>query len=338
MLKVIDHLPDGLLELEVHQLYRALSGPVLIHLAGRRQQPLFVSLLQHGNESTGWYAIRSLLKKYQTRELPRSLSIFIGNVEAAQYNQRYLDHQPDYNRSWQGPLSGEARPEHRILQQVVDEMRKRNVFASIDVHNNTGLNPHYACVNKIDRRFFHLATLFSREVVYFTKPDGVQSKVFAELCPSVTLECGQSEEPHSVTHAEEYIDACLHLSEFPAHPVEAHDIDLFHTVAIVKIPSDISFCFNNKKCDIQLADDLDHMNFRELPVGTSLGKTQLSDELPLDVRDEEGHEVGQHFFNIVDGEIRTAVPIMPSMLSIDDNAIRKDCLCYLMERYPLVDS
>jgi len=28
-------------------------------------------------------------------------------------------------------------------------------------------------------------------------------------------------------------------------------------------------------------------------------------------------------------------PIMPSMLTVNERAIRQDCLCYLMERYPV---
>ena len=168
-----------------------LPGPSLIHLPGRRPEPLLVSVLQHGNEVTGWLALRALLQKYADRELPRALSIFIGNVRAARYNQRFLDDQPDYNRIWRIPADRPATPEHAMMQRVVDEMRARKVFASVDVDNTTGLNPHYTCVNRLDHRFFHLATLFSRTVVYFIRPDTVQSLAFANLCPAVTAECGQ---------------------------------------------------------------------------------------------------------------------------------------------------
>ena len=61
------------------------------------------------------------------------------------------------------------------MRAVVDIMRERGVFASIDLHNNTGSNPHYACVNRLDNRYLHLATLFARTVVYFLRPTGVQS-------------------------------------------------------------------------------------------------------------------------------------------------------------------
>ena len=39
-----------------------------------------------------------------------------------------------------------------MLYEVITSLRARRAFASIDVHNNTGINPHYACINRIDNR------------------------------------------------------------------------------------------------------------------------------------------------------------------------------------------
>ena len=173
-LKITEQVPEGFLEAEATAMREVLGGPTLMHLAGKQERPLFVSVLLHGDELAGLHAVQTLLREYHERELPRSLSVFVGNVEAAEHNVRRLAGQPDYNRIWPGTALEET-PEHHIMQRVVDEMAAREVFASIDIHNNTGINPHYACVNHIDHRFFHLATLFSRTVVYFNRPQGVQS-------------------------------------------------------------------------------------------------------------------------------------------------------------------
>jgi len=170
MLNILDKIPDRLLELEAKELHTVLSGPTLIHLDGRRNEPLFVSVLLHGNEDTGWLAVRELLKRYQDRELPRSLSIFIGNVKAARFYERFMDGQPDYNRIWSDSEQIHDLPERAMVRQVVATMKARKVFASIDIHNNTGLNPHYACVRVLDQAHLHLATLFGRTVVYFLTP------------------------------------------------------------------------------------------------------------------------------------------------------------------------
>jgi hypothetical protein len=219
------------------------------------------------------------------------------------------------------------------MAQVVERMRRRNPFASVDVHNNTGLNPHYACINRLDRSFLHLALLFSRTVVYFLRPKGVQSMAFAELCPSVTLECGKVGSAHGVEHAQDFLEACLHLAEHPQHAVSHLDIDLFHTVAQVKVSPDVSFGFVPGESEIVLDPDIDHLNFRELPVGTQFCRFNGAGLDALDVRDEKGREVADDYFTVEDGLLCLNRSVMPSMLTKDLNVIRQDCLCYLMERY-----
>lgn len=326
-----DYLPRGVLEVAPEMLHQVLPNPALVHLTGKNEAPLFISVLLHGNEPTGLLAVQALLKKYQDRPLPRSLSIFFGNTQAAGLGLRRLDHQPDFNRIWPGTELPDS-PETRMTQQIVDEMRGRKVFASIDIHNNTGLNPHYACVNKLDDKFLQLASLFGRLIVYFTRPKGVQSAAFAELCPSVTLECGKPGQQHGVEHALEFINSCLNLTDFPEHPVHPQDIDLYHTVAQVKIADTIKFSFQEAGADLILDKDLDRMNFNEMPAGTVWGTVDGRTEMPLVALDDNAQNISDRFFRIQDGELSITRKSMPSMLTLDENVIKQDCLCYLMER------
>jgi hypothetical protein len=336
MLQQLHFLPAGLLETGAPDLQALLRRPTLIHLPGDREPPLFVSVLMHGNEPGGWDALRSLLtsylKRFDTLNLPRGLSLFIGNVSAAAEGVRHLPGQPDYNRIWPG-CESPPTPEHFMMQQVVDIMRRRGMFASVDIHNNTGCNPHYGCVNILDNRHLHLATLFGRTVVYFVRPCGVQSIAMGQLCPAVILECGKVGEKYGVDHASEFLDACLHLSALPDHPVASADIDLFHTVAQVKVPDGVSFSFPPGKADILLNPELERFNFRELPRGTALGRVDLGNRARLEARDERGRDVTGRYFHVEGGELRLALPVMPSMLTRDETVIRQDCLCYIMERY-----
>ncbi len=329
----LDALPPGLLDLPAARLHEMLPGPTLIHLPGRRTPPLFVSVLLHGNEDTGWLAARTVLKKLAGSELPRALSLFIGNVAAARAGLRRLDGQPDYNRVWPGGES--AHPaEEATMRQVVDVMRARGVFASLDIHNNTGLNPHYACVNRLEPNFLHLATLFSRIVVHFVRPLGVQSAAFAELGPAVTVECGKPGASGSVEHAADFIEDCLHLAAFPAHAVAPQDIDLFHTVATVKVPDATSFGFATPEADIDFVRELDRYNFRELGHGELFGWVRQGSGAQLQVSDEAGADIGARVFDYRDGRIVLRKRLMPAMLTRDERVIRQDCLCYLMERLP----
>jgi len=337
MLTILNNIPDNFLNVDATQLHTILTGPTLIHLQGRREQPLFVSTLLHGNETTGFQAIQALLKQYGDKELPRSLSIFIGNIQAAKEEVRRLVNQPDYNRTWPGTEYASS-DETMMMQSVKEEMRQRNVFASIDIHNNTGLNPHYACINKIEDSFFHLARLFSRTIVYFTRPIGVQSQAFADLCPSTTIECGQIGQAASVEHALNFIDGALHLAEIPQHPIQKQDIDLFHTIAIVKIPEQASLSFNGEECQICLDKNIDHMNFKEIQTGTQIGKIKDSTGYHLEAWNNDGINIGEELFDYSNNEIRIKKHVMPAMLTLNEKVIRQDCLCYLMERYQIKES
>jgi len=329
MLTELTAIPDGLLDLPVNRLHELLDGPTLIHLNGRHERPLFVSVLLHGNEDTGWEAMRALLKKYGQKELPRAVSLFIGNVEAAAKGVRHIDGKPDYNRIWNGGESDEAK----MAQSILAIMRERNVFASIDIHNNTGLNPHYACINVLQQPFLQLATLFSRTVVYFIRPDKVQSMAFSKICPAVTVECGKAGLTHNTEHAMNFVEGALHLDHFPEHAVPSTDYELYHTVATVKVPETVAFGFSGDQGDLIFPDDLDHMNFRELPANTELARVG-SGRARLEAWSESGEDLAGRYFDVNNGLLTTRLPVMPSMLTLNKEVIRQDCLCYLMERLP----
>ena len=333
-IKQVDILPQELLTSTVESLHSLVPNPTLFHLEGKRKAPLFISVLLHGNETTGFLALQKLLIKYSQQDLPRSLSFFLGNTEAASQNVRRLATQPDYNRVWPGTELNNCK-ESQVCQEIVDIMQHKNIFASIDVHNNTGLNPQYACINKLDNQFLQLANLFGRLVVYFTRPKGVQSAAFAEICPAVTLECGKPGQQHGVDHAFDYLNSCLHLSELANHPTLPQDIDIFHTVAQVKINSNINFSFNNQQTDLLLSTDLERMNFNETAKGTIIGEVFNNQQLPLTAKDENGKIVTNQFFSIIDNNLQLTKSTMPSMLTLDEQVIKQDCLCYLMERISL---
>jgi succinylglutamate desuccinylase len=335
LLRELDEMPLSLLDTVADGLHRVLGGPTLFHLRGGREPALFICVLMHGNETGGWDAVRKVLRECVDTDglqLPRSLSLFIGNTAAAEQGVRHLPDQPDYNRVWPGSETHDT-PEHELMRAVMDRMADREIFASIDLHNNTGLNPHYACVNVLEHQSLHLAALFGRTVVYFVRPRGVASMAMAALGPSVTLECGKVGHKHGVEHAADYLRACLHLSEIPSHAVPSHDIDLYHTVAVVRVPPEVPFAFGDEDGAIRFPRDLDRMNFRELPVGSLIADCPAAQVQPLDVRDEQDRQVADQYFTLEDGCLITRVPVMPSMLSCNPEVIRQDCLCYLMERY-----
>jgi hypothetical protein len=326
----LNELPEGFLDCSARELYKLLPGPTLIELEGRKEPPLFVSILQHGNEDTGLTAMQQVLRNHEGRELPRKLILFVGNVEAAREGRRRLDDQPDYNRAWPGTAAHQDTAEAQVMAKVHQLVVQRKAIAAIDIHNNSGLNPHYGVVCSLDSKSLHLATFFSRMAVWFSGLPGTQTGSFAGHVPAIAVECGQPGILANAQDAARFVEAMLSLSAFPHAPVHHQDIDLFHTMATARVRPEVSISFDHGPADIRFDPQIDHFNFRELGARAVLGETDHP--MPLEVLDEEGRDVSAEFFIIEDGKLMLRREAMPAMLKSNERIIRQDCLCYLMER------
>lgn len=332
-----EKLPEALLELPASALHQVLDGPSLIHIRGERKRPLLVGMLQHGNEDTGWEAVRRLLKRHDSAGLlPRSMLLFIGNVQAARHRVRRLDDQPDFNRCWPEPAESGAPGSDiatgGMFRSLMDRIMEYDPWACVDIHNNTGLNPHYAAINNVGSDHLRLASCFAPKVVYFTRPAGTMSHAFSAHIPSATIECGQAGDVHGTDHSLYFLNTLLRLEDLSSLPLDPEAVQLFHMQATVTIPDDILFGFDAAPAELNLREDLDSLNFKELPAKTCFGKVRNGTEKPVRATDVRGRDVTSAYFSVVDGELQTTRTIMPSMLTLDRRVIRQDCLCYLMER------
>lgn len=329
MLNEVNHLPDGLLTAKAEDLHLLLDAPTLIHLDGINPQPLFICTLLHGNETTGLYALQSLLKKYSDKPLPRALSIFIGNISAAKNKQRHLDNQHDYNRIWPGSHFSDS-PEKDMMQIVTNIMQKKKPFASIDIHNNTGKNPHYGCINILNPHCLELASKFSDIAVYFTSPKGVQSSAFADFCPSIVLECGQAGNKSGEIHAFGFLDSILKLDKFSS---QGNDLKLYHTIARVLIPKTISLADapDNTTYDLFLNRALEERNFCTIEPGTVFATVGSDKETLAIVNNESNEDIANEYLTLKNKQLVFIKPVTLSMYTTNEQAIRQDCACYFME-------
>lgn len=339
--------PADLHTVSAASIKRVLPRPTLIHLGGRSDSVVFVSVLLHGNEDVGLQAVQRVMSNYRMTQLPRSLSVFVGNVDAAAEGTRYLPHQPDYNRIWPGSEVHET-VEHAWMRQIVATMVDKRVAASIDLHNNSGRNPHYACICSLNVEHLRLAAMFSHRVLYFQRPKGVQTQAFAQFCPSITCECGPIGDESGVRAAADLLEKVLHVDTISNAPFGAiaedralelagEPVALFHTIATWRIDPEASLSFNeNIEADVSLRADLDLLNFVDLPAGEILGRIPAVDGLDcVEVRDESGRVVTDEFFTLDGGRLRLTRAVLPSMFTCSVDAVRKDCVGYFTEHYPL---
>ena len=334
MLKEMNSIPEAFLTARAEDLHQVLETPTLFHLEGKNPQPLFVCTLLHGNETTGLYALQRLLKKYQDRALPRAMSIFIGNIAAAKENQRRLDDQDDYNRIWPGTHHSDS-PEKDMMQIVTRIMEKKKPFASIDIHNNTGKNPHYGCINILNPHGLVLASRFSDVAVYFTDPKGVQSAAFSDFCPAVVLECGQSSDKSGEDHALNYLETILNLPDLASQ--DSSNLKLYHTIARVTVPETVSLQIASidddtvPSSDVCLNAALEDKNFHLIQPGTIFAASGSEKEKLLVVTSESNENITDEYIERKDNRLLFKKPITLAMFTVSEKAIRQDCVCYLME-------
>jgi hypothetical protein len=146
---VFESIPDRFLDCPAERLAERLPGAVP-HGSSRTRAAPFVCFRvvawQRGHRPCR--GAQEVLRRHLSRELHRSLLLFVGNVAAAAANVRTLPGQADYNRIWPGTPTPDI-PEAHMARWVFDYAASRRPFAGIDIHNNTGLNPHYACITRL---------------------------------------------------------------------------------------------------------------------------------------------------------------------------------------------
>lgn len=326
MKNYLTEIPKGFLEASPTELYKIVGDLTLIHLKGRDAKPLFLGCLAHGNEYTGLLVIQELLKKYQNQEFPRDLIILVNNVTAARHSRRHLDDQPDYNRIWEEGDSQECK----MALGVLSKIKEFDLFASIDIHNNTGRNPHYSCITSKDMPSRNLAKMFSPISLYFEVPTSALTSVMSRLCPSVTLEAGLPGVPDGTAHVLEFVEAVWHLKEVPHEPVSQQDLKVFCIAAAVKLPEEYSVGFGDDHldADVVFIKDFDLYNFKEIPDQTVLGRIKNGHKL-LAI-DNNGKNIVDEFFIFSGNQIVNQVPLTLSMITLDSKIAKSDCVGYVM--------
>lgn len=326
-LNILNAFPKELLEVDVSQVHEILGGPTLIHLNGKGEDTLFLSTLLHANEITSFLMLQRFIKRYEKKELPRNLIIFIGNTFAAAEGMRHLPGQMDYNRIWEeGPNA-----ENKMALDIIDYVKDYNLFASIDVHNNTGKNPHYGCINSLDRPFHDLASHFGSHTVYFTEPHNVQSMAFSKICPSITVEAGLPGEEEGIVASLNLVEKIFNTKELSRNPAR-DSFDIYHTIARMKIDHQARVDFFNdseSEADISLIPDIDEHNFEFVEKQTHFGF--IKNQNLLRVIADDGSDITSDFFEMTDGKITSKRLFVPSMFTKDVYVMKEDCLGYVME-------
>lgn len=327
--QIFDCLPPKLLECESVDLASALGGPALLRLEGRKAPAVFVSVLLHGNETSGWDGVRRYLRDHDP--LSRSIDLFIGNVDAAAEGLRVLPGQQDFNRLWCG-THGTDSPESVIAAALKEAVGDRRYFAAIDLHNNTGHNPYYSVLTEITSVNCGLALAFSDKAVLVEEPDTTLTHWLAATHPAITLETGPVGDPRCADRVVDYLKRLLESDEI--EPARTGELDLFQALARVHVRDEADLCFESSDSgeSLVLTGGVEAVNFHDLPAGTVFASTERELSEVLQVLDPLHRDVTDRFFERQGNDVVLRTPVVPAMYTTDPYVIRQDCLCYFMRR------
>ena len=314
-------LSEEVLECSATQLAEVLSGPTLFDLGKPNLDPLFVSVLLHGNETSGWEAVRTLFSTHPELCQTSSMLVFVGNVLAAQKGVRKLDDQPDYNRVWNG---GSAL-ENRLTENVVSFVRSKNPWCAIDIHNNSGPNPHYSVITDLNSSTLSLASSFSTLAILAEQPPGTLTRAFSNFCTSIAIETGIPTDPDSVVRASALIEQLLRtgrLTDRSPEFLQIFDNHIRVTVEPGRVSQDHTFPVLNP--------ELDAFNFKNLPAGSLI--CNLKDHsVGIRANDAEQQDVTEDYFIIERSEVRLRKDVIMSMYTRDPLIATQDCICYFLK-------
>lgn len=324
----ISDIPEKLLGISASALYSLFPSPTLIKINGKNSKPILISILLHGNEKSGFYGMQRLLKeiKYGYSKLKNSVYIFIGNTEACRNNLRKMPAEPDFNRIWTG---SEGTNLDSLVNYLIKKMKNEKIIAAIDIHNNTGKNPHYSCLAQLTPNTLKFAKLFSNRAIHILKPESSHVVCFSKFTTSLTLECGDGKDKKGNLLAYNFLKKLLIDLPTNGCPDKSDSFILYENEAKISIPNDSSFSFVlSKGYDFNINSNIEDLNFTTLKKDTLIGYRNNFKELEVTSTQEEEND---DFLFYRKNEIYLREGMIPSMLTCDIQNIKDDCLCYLMQ-------
>lgn len=324
-------LPDRLLELDDIELLEELERPTLIRVPGTGElPPRGIATLLHGDEDTGYRAAMRVLRR--KRSYPFDLFVIVGNVRAALagggFAHRFLDDQEDFNRIW----GTEPTTRMRLAADgMLSDLREAKVSAMVDIHNNSGTNPFYAIVTRLEEASLNLATIFTTTVLHWQLGVHTLMEALTDVCPAVAVECGLPGRPDSLSFAVDGIRRFLGTPEIADTELE-RDYDLYGDLRKVTVRPEVRFSFGGElsdEIDFVVEQDADAYNFETVPAGHVIGRVTPGSAVPLQVGGIGGEDVTDRFVTVRDDQVVITREITPVMMTRTADAARKDCLFYI---------
>jgi hypothetical protein len=314
------------------EFLRILAGPVCLVIPGIDSgRCRFVVTLLHGNEPSGTIALHRWLS--QPRETPAvDMYCVIMNVEAAlrepHFSFRQLPGRRDLNRCFrQPPDDSEGRLAHDLLA-LIHQFKPE---ALVDIHNTSGMGPSFGVAVFYDRQHDALVSLFTERLVVTDLRLGALMELSEGEVPTVTIECGGSQDPASHQVAYDGLQRYLKLPHLFVAPDSDWPLEVLHHPVRLELDPGIRIAYAEQSmddADLSLRIDIEHFNFGEICADTPLGWITADGWQGIKVVNSRGENYRDSFLRREGGQLFPASRLKLFMITSNPAIAKSDCLCY----------
>lgn len=318
----------------VFEFLKLLKGPTHIHLTGNDSSRCrFASTLLHGNEPSGLHAVFHILQSGLKPIV--DAHILIPSVDAAKqapgFIYRMLPHQKDLNRCFQPPY--DDTEQDALAQEILQKLSHYQPECVIDIHNTSGSSPSFGVTTFMDQQHDALVSLFTHRMIVTDIKLGALMEISENMMPTVTIECGGSQDHESHLLATEGLTRYLTMENVLAQSNTDMELEFFHNPLRLELleGSDIAFGDHCLMEDgVTLLPDIENHNFGYVDKEDRLGFVSGALNENLTIKNPLGSVQASEYFQLVDGALYPTQKLKLFMVTTNPEIARKDCLFYLV--------
>ncbi len=330
-----DSLPSFFFDINQKNVLEHLQGMSLIFHAGNYENTVLVSTMLHGNETSGLDILKKFLKKIEGIEDRPNILILLGNPKAFHENKRFIQGQLDHNRIW---TTKESRPDNLTAQKAINHFIEHDFLCAVDIHNNTGKNPIFCCVNRLDKKTLGLAQMFGTDVLFFEDPETALSTFMGRFCPSMAIECGLSGDEFGIERATKFLTEVVKIRTKEDLIEHKFKKNIFKSFGKFTLPIDTEVSFirrdflpTEKNKGVYFFDDLEGYNLKLVPEGTHFGFL-FGEKSQVESFTDFGEDIFSKYFEIKDNKIISKISFYAAMVTKDVAVAKADCFFYFLNK------
>lgn len=333
------------LHADYQQFLLSLIGMTVIDIDGENSNEWrVISTLLHGDEPSGLIAIHRWLTTENSLPRPKTnIRIIISSVEAAThqhlFRHRYLPDGVDLNRCFnEGSIRSSQDGANKMLDGYLQRaklietaIREVNPAAIIDLHNTSGNGPAFAVTTLITPNVLSITSYFCDTLILSDINIGAMMELNFS-CPVVTIECGGGTDDQAHEVAYHGISSFAQCDSHCALPQDKAVQILYKPLRLViKAQRKLSFSAHDEGYSgVTLRENIEQFNYGGCCDGLLLGWLDDNGLENLEMLNDQGINVIDKYFKMVDNKLVCAANLKIFMASNKTDIARTDCLFYVV--------